>query len=127
MGGFSIGIGIEIGFGSLSKAGNFYYVDSVNGDDGNAGTSAAPFASLTAALAVPPKAGDTIFIARGSSFSSLTLPFSGLSFAAYGAGADITITSLVLGGFTAQFNGILTWNATDNTWANLDLPWDNAG
>jgi hypothetical protein len=126
MGGFAIGIGIEIGFGTIAKGGNLFFVDSVAGDDGHAGTSAAPFASFTPALAAA-VAGDTIFVKRGSSFASLTLPFSGLSFAAYGTGADITITSIVLGGFSATFANILTWDATDNTWANFDLTWDNAG
>jgi hypothetical protein len=126
MGGFAIGIGIEIGFGTIAKGGKMFFVDSVGGNDANAGTSAAPYASFTPALAAA-VAGDTIFIARGSSFASLTLPRSGLSFAAYGAGADITITSIAFGGFSATFVNILTWNATDNTWDQMDITWDNAG
>ena len=63
------------------------YVDSVNGNDSNAGTAAAPFATLTR-VQLEPLAGTTVYLARESIFrEELTGWPAGAHVRAYGAGA----------------------------------------
>jgi hypothetical protein len=63
-----------------------WYIDSVSGDDGNAGTQAAPFATISKALEQTLSQGDVIWLKRGSVWrEALTLP-TGVSAIAYGTG-----------------------------------------
>src|SRR5215204_4480803 len=71
-----------------------YYVDSVNGSDGNSGVSAgSPFRSLDRLEGITLLPGDQVLFARGSVFSDqLDVRFSGTAdapivFGAYGSGA----------------------------------------
>ena len=71
-----------------------YYVDSVNGSDGNSGLGAgSPFRSLGRLEGVALQPGDQVLFARGSVFSDqLDVRFSGTAdapivFGAYGSGA----------------------------------------
>ena len=74
-----------------------YYVDAANGSDKNSGTSAGTaFQSVAKISSMKLKAGDTVLLARGSSFADmLTINGSGttdqpITIAAYGQGADPT-------------------------------------
>ena len=58
--------------GSASASGS-YYVDSVNGNDGNAGTQSAPWRSLSRVNSQLLAPGDSLFLKRGSSWSGQTL------------------------------------------------------
>jgi len=84
--------------GSVSASGS-YYVDSVNGNDGNAGTQSAPWQSLSRANAQVLAPGDSLFLKRGSSWSAqaLLVPENGtasnrITVDAYGSGASPLIS-----------------------------------
>jgi len=77
-----------------------YYIDSATGSDGNAGTSAdTAFKSLAALNNLTLNPGDTVLLARGTSYDGqLTVKYSGTSdspitFGAYGQGAAPVVGS----------------------------------
>lgn len=74
-----------------------YYVDSVNGNDGNSGlTPALAFASFTPLASLPARSGLRIGMARGSLWrAQLTVPQAGMTFAPYGSGAAPQISNSV--------------------------------
>jgi polysaccharidase protein len=81
-----------------------YYVDSVTGRDGNAGTSqAAPWNSINKVNSVSLHPGDQVLFKRGSIFrTQLNVNASGMSgspivYGAYGVGSDPTITGTAHG------------------------------
>lgn len=64
-----------------------WYVDSVNGDDDNAGTEFAPFATIAKLLTVW-QAGQSVGLAKGSHWrEQLTIPGDNCGVYAYGSGA----------------------------------------
>lgn len=72
-----------------------YYIDAVNGSDSNNGTNAGTaFQSIAKMSTIKLKAGDTVLLARGSSFADmLTINGSGtidkpITIGAYGEGSD---------------------------------------
>ena len=76
-----------------------YYVDSAGGSDSSTGTSStAAFQSIAKINSLTLKAGDTVLLARGSSFADmLTIKNSGsvtapITFGAYGSGEDPKFT-----------------------------------
>jgi polysaccharidase protein len=78
---------------------NVYYVDSVNGSDTNTGASAdAAFKTLAAIEQIALRPGDTVLLARGSTFNEqLDIRYSGvagspITFGAYGEGEDPVLT-----------------------------------
>ena len=80
-------------------AGTVYYVDSINGNDGNAGTSsAAAWRTVAKINARSFSAGDQVLFVRGGVWRErLAIPSSGtaanpITFGAYGSGADPVIT-----------------------------------
>ena len=65
-----------------------WYVDSVNGNDGNNGAGPGSALRTIAALAGKIQAGDRVGLARGSAWrEQLTLPADGVEVMAYGNGA----------------------------------------
>ena len=87
-----------------------YYVDSVNGSDGNSGLGAgSPFRSLDRLEGVALQPGDQVLFARGSVFSDqLDVRFSGTAdapivFGAYGSGAPPTVQRAEQGDLRRQY------------------------
>jgi len=60
----------------LQATARSYYVDSVQGDNGNAGTQSAPFRSLSKVASLSLKAGDTVYFRRGCTWRG-ELEFNG--------------------------------------------------
>jgi hypothetical protein len=90
-----------------STSGMNYYVNSVSGSDGNAGTSSSlPWKTFSPLQSRTLQPGDTVNLARGSSWSGgLVIKNSGVSgnpitFQAYGSGARPTIQN------AGQYEGI---------------------
>lgn len=71
------------GFRGAAAAGNFYYVDSVNGDDANDGTLTEPFQTFAGLPTLVE--GDTIVLAGGSVwYETLTIPVDNVTVIAFG-------------------------------------------
>jgi hypothetical protein len=64
-----------------------YFVDSVAGDDGNPGTEALPFLTIAKALEQDLSPGDTIWLAKGSSWREMLELPDGVHARSYGTGA----------------------------------------
>lgn len=80
----------DAGVGALGGGASFtWYVDSINGDDGNTGTSPAQaFATIAALESAGISAGDSIGLARGSTWrEQLDITVDNVTVAAYGSGA----------------------------------------
>ncbi|MBM7786722.1 hypothetical protein [Tenggerimyces flavus] len=111
------GVGLAVlGVPRIAAAAVSYFVDSVAGNDGNAGTSTAtPFETLPKAVSVM-AAGDTLNLKRGSVFRTplnLTGKAGGTTVQAYGTGTDPMIDLL------ADALGVATnWtrDGTANRW-----------
>lgn len=111
------GVGLAVlGPPRIASAAVSYFVDSVAGNDGNAGTSSgAPFATLTKAVSAM-AAGDTLNLKRGSVFRTplnLTGKAGGTTVQAYGTGTDPMIDLL------ADARGVAanwTQDGTANRW-----------
>lgn len=75
--------------GPVSSGGPSYYVDATNGNDVNAGTSAAvPWKTLGKISASTFSAGTIIYLKRGETwYEELTIPSSSVAIDAYGSGA----------------------------------------
>jgi len=75
-----------------AAAGNAYYIDSVNGDDGSPGSKEKPWQSLTKLEGLALEAGDSVLFKRSSEFTgSVIIEASGekdnpITFKAYGMG-----------------------------------------
>lgn len=83
---FALGVALGVPGAVRGGAGFDYYVDSVNGDDGNSGTSEGQaFATIGALPAI--SAGKRIGLAKGSTFMEmLTVNANNVTVKAYGAG-----------------------------------------
>jgi len=110
-----------------------YYVDATAGDDGDAGTFAAPFQTIAKVNSLSLSAGESVGFKRGETWrETLTVPDSGaagnpITFGAYGTGADPIISGADLKtswteegvsagqwGYTATPNYTM-WAIRDNT------------
>ena len=114
MGGFSLGsIGGDGGFsaaspGALAQIFTFY-VDSIAGLDTNPGTLALPWLSLTKVNAATLTSGQSVGFKRGSSFAGQLTAAGGVTYGAYGTGANPIING---GGSAACFSATSVNNVT---------------
>ena len=91
-----------------------YYIDSATGNNANAGTSTStPFKSLTALNNLALNPGDTVLLARGTSYADqLTVKHSGASgspitFGAYGEGAAPVIKGPATGVYSSGTHDVV--------------------
>ena len=80
---------MPVGFGALIPTADAYYCDSVNGNDSNAGTYNAPFATIAHMASVDAGANKNRWrLVTGSAWrEQLTVPRAGMTIDAYGPGA----------------------------------------
>jgi parallel beta-helix repeat protein len=116
-----------VSIASQLLAATVYYVDSINGNDGNAGTSsAAAWRTIAKINTRSFSPGDKILFARGGVWRErLVVPSSGgstnpITFGAYGSGADPIITGAdLVTDWTSYSTNI--WRASLATQANVVL------
>lgn len=80
------------GGGNTNPSTSAYYVDATGGNDGNAGTSSAPWQTLAKVAATSFPSGTTVYLKRGSTWNEqLIVPSSAITIDAYGSGALPTL------------------------------------
>lgn len=103
-----------------------YYINAATGSDANAGTSStAPLQSLAALSAITLQPGDSVVLARGTSYDGpLTIKYSGtisspITFGAYGDGTSPVITGGDTGIYGSKTQNIIVQDLTvTNTTGN---------
>ena len=127
--GFLVAAVISLAADSAVSAAGSYYVDSVNGNDGNAGTQSAPWQSLSRANSQVLAPGDSLFLKRGSSWSgqALLVPENGtagsrITVDAYGSGASPLISGVSSCAYVSgDYVTVRNLTLDDCSWAGIQF------